>query len=90
MQKLEEMVTSLMNTAQGRSESRSDPTSSTLYHQRLDDISDNRHNETLDSSSIGRLNIVGSEANYVGASHWEAILDNVSSLHRSRRCRLGR
>ena len=86
LQRLEKMVTSLIQTNEKSTENRSDKTS---FHNKTDDeISDHasvhRSPQTSESASEGVLNMKPPETVYVNATHWTAILKNVGRL-RSRR-----
>ena len=80
LQKLEQMVTSLMQTTKEGSGNRSErkPYYNATLDQRLEDLSVNSLRQNFEASSGGYLDINGSETNYHGATHWAAILDNVS------------
>ena len=86
LQRLEQMITSLIKTNQVSSESRSDKTS--FYNETSDGISDHAsvHSspQTSELSSEGHLSMKPQEKVYVNATHWTAILENVGS-RRSRR-----
>ena len=49
--------------------------------QRLKDLSVQNAVEKPEMNSSGHLESSGSETNYLGATHWAAILENVSTLH---------
>ena len=85
LQKLEEMVTSLIQTNKEGSESRSDKTShdGTSDHI-LDNASIHSSPQISDLSSRGYLSMNVPEKEYVNATHWTAILENVRS-HLPRR-----
>ena len=76
LQRLEEMVTSLMqipDISNGH----------VLAHhasvaQRLNGLSVHGKQRAFETSAEGHLDIHGSETNYLGATHWAAILENVS------------
>ena len=80
LQKLEEMVTSLMQTNKEALESRSDKTS---LHNGTDAQSVNEpcfysSSKISEFSSGERQNNNSSEKSYVSATHWTKILDDVS------------
>ena len=79
-QKLEEMVTGLMQKNKERSENLSDKTSppGMTVDGRMETLSVHSSPLCCETSSGGHLDINGSEANYVGATHWATILENVS------------
>lgn len=74
------MVTNLMQTTKEGSGNRSErkPSYDATLDQRLEDLSVNSLRQNFEVSSGGYLDINGSETNYHGATHWAAILDNVS------------
>ena len=79
LQKLEEMVKGLIGSDQsslinGNAKSSTYPSDS--EHQTVSSTGTGSSN--CGTPSEGRLNIVGSEAKYLGATHWESILDSVS------------
>lgn len=79
LQKLEEMVTSLMQTNKEGSESGSvniSPHNATV-DQRFNKLSVHSLPQTFVRSSIGHLDVNCSETNYLGATHWATILENV-------------
>jgi hypothetical protein len=80
LQKLEEMVTGLMQTNKEHSENLSDKTSppGMTVDGRMETLSVHSLPLRSETSSGGHLNINGSETNYVGATHWATILENVS------------
>lgn len=75
LQKLEDMVTSLMRTTKESSESLRDKMSPQVAttDQRFDDLLP----QTSNLSPDARSNMNGSDGNYVSATHWTAILENV-------------
>ena len=87
LQKLEEMVTSLIQTNKEGSESRSDKVSSHsgMGDQDRDDVSDYRSPQPSVSSMRTHLSINGTEKEYVNNTHWTAILENVSCPHARRK-----
>lgn len=80
LQKLEQMVANLMQTTKESSGSRCErkPSYNATLDQRLEDLSVNSLRQNFEASSEGYLDINGSETNYHGATHWAAILDNVT------------
>jgi hypothetical protein len=88
LHKLEEMVTTLIQATKGGPESRSEETFSSSHNvpadQRFKDLSVHHSPHICLTSLGGHLDINGSEANYVGATHWATILENVSTLYVSR------
>ena len=79
LQKLENMVTGLMRTSSEGTESRSDkplPFDVAVDHC-LQDLSIESPLQTSKSSLKGHLDVNGSETNYLGATHWATILENV-------------
>jgi hypothetical protein len=73
LRKLEEMVNSLIKHRPG---TESDDDQDSLP----DPVADSRLNlPPSEASSGGRLNNNGLESNYLGATHWQAILQNVST-----------
>ena len=90
LQRLEKMVTSLIQTNNESFESRTDRTS---FHIKTGDgISDhesfNSSPQTSEMSSEGHMSMKPSEKVYVNATHWTAILENVghSCLRRDLQC----
>ncbi len=83
LQKLEEMVTSLMETNKDGFESHSDKTSphTGTGDQNFDDASAHSLPQVSESSLRGHLNSKGSEKEYVNATHWTTILENVGIPH---------
>ena len=79
LQKLEEMVTSLMRTNKEGSESGSVkiPLHNATVDQCFDNLSVRSLPPTFETSSTGHLDVNGSETNYLGATHWATILENV-------------
>ncbi len=80
------MVTSLMQTTKADSETGGNQASTRC---RTVDESLNRlsiHNSTQPSEGApgGHLSVNDSETNYLGATHWEAILENVGALGHKR------
>ena len=75
LQRLEEMITSLMRTTKEDSEGRSDKSSPRFWtaEQRFTNLSP----PASDSSLEAQLNPSVSEKNYVSATHWTTILENV-------------
>lgn len=77
---LEELVVSLLHKATGGTEAEPKP----LLIVATDDSSGASSSRTLEdeletgSSSLGRISIDNGHPNYVGAAHWEAIIDGVS------------
>ncbi|KAK3171834.1 hypothetical protein OEA41_003918 [Lepraria neglecta] len=82
LQKLEQMVTNLMQTTKEGSGNRSErkPSYNATLDQRLEDLSVNSLRQNFEASSGGYLDINGSETNYHGATHWAAILDNIRDI----------
>ena len=80
LQKLEEMVTGLMQTSQKVPESIGDQRSrsNATVDQRLEDLSVHTSPENPETSIRGHLDYHGSETNYLGATHWATILENVA------------
>lgn len=78
LHRLEEMVTDLMQTTKKESES------CTVDH-RLKDLSVHSSIPHSQTSSTGHLETNGTETNYLGATHWATILDNVGGPG-GRRC----
>ncbi|KAF6241377.1 hypothetical protein HO173_000087 [Letharia columbiana] len=78
LQKLEEMVTSLMRTTKEDSEILRNEMSPQAV------IADQRFNNlpppTSDSSPEAQLNMNGPERSYVNATHWTAILENIRDI----------
>ena len=83
LQKLEEMVTSLMETNKDGFESHRDKASlrNRTGDQNFDDASAYSSPQTSESSLRGPLNVKGPEKEYVNATHWTTILENVGSPH---------
>ena len=81
LQKLENMVTNLIQTNKDRFESRSDKAASHsgMSDQNLDDISDYSSPQTSVSSTRAHPSMNGTEKEYVNATHWTAILENVGA-----------
>ena len=78
LQKLEQMVTGLMQTTQGRSGYRTEGTlHDEAIDQRLEDLSIKKSLHAPDASLGGHLDVNGSESSYLGATHWATILENV-------------
>ena len=78
LQKLEEIVTSLMQTSKDGYQSSSKPaTYNSTVDRRLKDLSIHSSPQTFETCSGGRLDINGTETNYLGATHWTTILENV-------------
>lgn len=82
LQKLEQMVTSLMQPTSQGSETSGDTrsSSSTIFHQNLKDLPVHSSTQTSEPSCGGHLDVQGSETNYLGATHWATILENVGVL----------
>ena len=82
LQKLEDMVTGLLQSSSEGSESTGD-----IAHANGQPVDQNLADLSLDSSlrkiessgARGHLDISRSETKYLGATHWTAILENVSS-----------
>ena len=86
LQRLEKMVTSLIQTNEESSERRSDKT---LFHDKTGDGIPNHASlhsspQISELSSEGHRNVKPPEKVYVNATHWTAILENVG-CPRSRR-----
>ncbi len=79
LQNLEEMVTSLMQTTKETSEIHSEKRSpqTVAVDERPKDLSVQNSPQNFETSSGGHLDIHGSETNYLGATHWATILQNV-------------
>lgn len=79
LQKLEQMVTSLMQTTSKGSGTSGETRSSSnaMIDQHLKDLSVHSSSQTLEPSCGGHLDIQGPETNYLGATHWATILENV-------------
>ena len=87
LQKLEEMVASLMQNSVKTSENHIEHTSPyAAIDQHLKELSFQNSTPTSETPPIGRLDIQDSEANYTGATHWATILENVSEPD-GRRCK---
>ena len=52
--------------------------------QRFKDLSFQNAADKSEMNSSGHLESSGSETNYLGATHWVAILENVSNLDRQK------
>lgn len=80
LQKLEEMVTSLMQTNEQDSEHHSEKKSPqhVRIDQRLRELSVHNPPKISETSLRGHLDVHGSETNYLDATHWVTILKNVS------------
>jgi hypothetical protein len=75
------MVTSLMQTTKGSSDGSSQrtPPHNVAVDRRLRDLSVHSPPQTCETSLGGHLAVYGSETNYVGATHWATILENVGT-----------
>ena len=80
LQRLEQMVTGLIQTNKAWSGGRNDNKilPNGPDNQMYDDISVDSSPQTSESSSKGRLNMNTSEKEYVNTTHWTTILENVS------------
>lgn len=86
--RLEELVISLMNktnqnglvTSIDAQASSEDGTRPSLDGQRVDDQWTEVNGLRETEESFGRINIDDEQPNYVGSTHWAAILDNVGSF----------
>lgn len=82
LQRLEEMVTSLM---QAPKEDSARPIDDTSFHIGNSDqqsaVSTNNSHRLFKVPSGGHLDTQGSETNYVGATHWATVLENVCLSH---------
>ena len=80
LQKLEEMVTSLIQTNKEGSENPSEKASSHsgMGDQSHDEVSDYRSPRSSISSTRAHPSMSGTEKEYVNTTHWTAILENVS------------
>ena len=80
LQKLEDLVTRLIQTNKEGYEIRGDKKSSHngMRDQNLDDVSDYSSPQTSVSSVRAHSSVNGTEKEYVNATHWTAILENVS------------
>lgn len=79
LQKLEEMVTGLMRATKEDLESRRDKTSPQVAM--ADQGFNNPSPPISDSTPEAQLNIIVPDRDYVSATHWTAILDNVCLPH---------
>ena len=79
LQKLEQMVNSLMQTTKEGFEGRTEKASfhNATIDRRLEGLSIQNPPKSLETSSGGRLDVNGSETNYLGATHWATVLENV-------------
>ena len=78
LQRLEEMVTNLMQTTKGDAESRSDNTAPQIV---IDDRSFNNLSPPKSDLSPGaQSNLNTSETSYANATHWTKILENVGFM----------
>jgi hypothetical protein len=79
LQKLEEMVTSLMQTTKEDSENCSGKRSSqnVTVNQRSRELSNHSSPENAETRLEGHLDVRGSETNYLDATHWVTLLQNV-------------
>lgn len=79
LQKLEKMVTSLMQTTRNGSENGANEASAgcRTFDQSLNRLSIHNSAQSSETAPGGHLSINDSETNYLGATHWEAILENV-------------
>jgi hypothetical protein len=76
---LEELVVSLMHkTAETTEKLPTEADSQAILSVRETSQSTSEHDIVTNSGSLGRLSINDIRPNYVGTSHWAAILDNVS------------
>lgn len=84
LKKLEKMITRIMNNTADSSESQTDRSTphSLNVEEHLRDLSVQNSPQSSSASSGGRLAINGSEANYLGATHWTTILENVGGSNR--------
>lgn len=83
LQKLEEMVTVLMRTTKDSPEHHDEESSTQTgtFDQRLKGLSIHNASQILKTPPGGHLDVThDSETNYLGATHWEAILENVSNF----------
>lgn len=82
LQNLEEMVTTLMKRAQdgvtGRNEESSPKSAPNDMISSW--TSANNSLQGIEMSSNGRLDVNGSRATYLGATHWETVLQNVGDI----------
>jgi len=85
LNKLEKMITHIMNNTADGSESLTDRSTphSLNVEEHLRDLSVHNSPQSSSVSSGGRLDISGSEANYLGATHWTTILENVGGSSKS-------
>lgn len=79
LQKLERMVTSLMQTTRADLEDGGNNASARCqtFDQSLNQLSIDNSPRSSETAPGGHLSINDSETNYLGATHWEAILENV-------------
>ena len=83
LQKLEQMVTGLMQTPKKDPIDRNKNVDSdgTTLDKNLNDLSVNNVEENSAKFSSGHLELNGCEMNYLGGTHWATILENVSYLY---------
>ncbi|KAF4636153.1 hypothetical protein G7Y89_g1939 [Cudoniella acicularis] len=83
LQKLEEIVTGLMQNAKGDTPNGLSSPSNTVLDQNTMNapVLDSAHNSETSSSSAEHLNKNGSETNYLGATHWTTVLKNIRDIH---------
>jgi hypothetical protein len=82
LQKLEEMVTTLMQRSGEGSEGLNAKTSSSskTVEQSISNLSVDGSPYPSNGASGGHWDVKGSEVNYLGATHWSTILENVGSF----------
>ena len=83
LQKLEEMITSLIRTTKEESESRSDNTSPQVAT--ANQCSNNLPPPSSSFSPEEQSSMNSTEQSYVSATHWTAILENVGVPHSRKR-----
>lgn len=76
------MVTTLMRTTKEDTENANvkAPSHSRNVDHGLSRLSIHNPSQSTETPTGGHLSIDDSETNYLGATHWEAILENVSAL----------